>query len=432
MKKFGFVICSLLWFAMLLSACSPSAPIVKPGASPTSAPQPFPVNSPQPSFNPPTRIVTTATSQPVAESAPIFPDAGMYLWKPIAGGFKRPVSLANAGDGSGRLFVVEQAGLIRVIHQNNIRSTPFLDISSQVGSTGSEQGLLGLAFHPRFKENGFFYVNYTDLNGNTVIARFTADLVVSVENQTANPASELILLRVKQPFPNHNGGQMAIGLDKMLWIGLGDGGSAGDPNGNGQSVQTLLGKILRIDIDHGSPYAIPADNPFAAGGGLPEIWAYGLRNPWRFTFDSQTGDLFIADVGQNLWEEIDYLPAGFKEAPANFGWNLREGMHPYKNTGSNPSTILIDPVFEYGHDQGCSVTGGEIYRGQSLPAFKGIYLFGDYCSGKIWGLIRQKANQWRGQILFNTGLNITSFGTDETREVYLLDMNTGLYRLQVQ
>lgn len=350
----------------------------------------------------------------------------------MAGGFDRPIGLANAADGTGRLFVIEQAGVIRVLDQGLNRPEPFMDIRSRVGSSGNEQGLLGLAFHPAFNENGFLYVNYTDQGGDTVIARFHADVSLPAGQQVGDPASEKILLRVKQPYANHNGGYLTFGPDRMLWIGLGDGGSGGDPQGNGQSVQTLLGKILRIDVDHGDPYAIPSDNPFAAGGGLPEIWAYGLRNPWRFAFDSQTGDLYIGDVGQNEWEEIDYLPAGFAGAPVNFGWNIWEGTHPFQQGGSNAAENMIQPIFEYGHNPDCSVTGGVVYRGHSLPDFYGIYLFGDYCSGTIRALLQTGANIWQEQTLFNTNFNISSFGMDENGEVYVLDLNTGLYRLEVK
>ena len=233
-----------------------------------------------------------------------------------------------------------------------------MDIHERVGSQGSEQGLLGLAFHPKFAENGFFFVNYTDLQGNTVISRFTG----AAKTGQVDPATEKILLQVKQPYPNHNGGGVVFGPDGYLYLSLGDGGSGGDPQNHAQSLDTFLGKILRIDVNQGDRYAIPADNPFAKGGGLPEIWAYGLRNPWRFSFDLQTHDLFIADVGQNAYEEVDFIPAG-SGAGYNYGWRFREGLHPYKN--DPPAGLkLVDPVWEYGHDQGCSITGGFVYRGK--------------------------------------------------------------------
>jgi glucose/arabinose dehydrogenase len=307
------------------------------------------------------------------------------------------------------------------VKDEKLLAAPFLDISNRVGSNTSERGLLGLAFHPKYKETGYFYVNYTDNNGNTVISRFkvTSDLNI------ADPASEKKLLGVQQPFPNHNGGSVVFGPDGYLYLGLGDGGSQGDPHGNGQSTKTLLGKILRIDIDHGDPYAIPADNPFASGGGNAEIWAYGLRNPWRFSFDPATGDLYIGDVGQDIWEEIDYLPAG-SPGGANFGWNAMEGKHPFKGSDS-PS--FIAPVIDYSHSEGgCSVTGGYVYRGAVLPEWNGVYFYGDYCSGKVWGLLKNGLD-WKSAFLFDTKMSISTFGVDENGEIYLAWYGGGIYRL---
>jgi glucose/arabinose dehydrogenase len=422
-KSIHMVFRSWLGAVLLLSACSPAFSPTQPvTAQPTRLPTAIEsvthtAGTVEPASNP----------QPTSPIPSQFPDPAGYTWNLVAGGFDRPDTVASAGDGSGRLFILEQAGVIRLVNGNKLEPAPFLDISGRVGSRGNEQGLLGIAFHPNFSQNGYFFVDFTDRNGNTVIARFTAP-----SGKSADPASELVILQVKQPFPNHNGGQLVFGPDHYLWIGLGDGGSQGDPNHNGQSLDTLLGKILRLDVDHASPYAIPKDNPFASGGGRPEIWAYGLRNPWRFTFDRQTGDLFIADVGQDLWEEIDYLPAGYNGQPTNFGWNRREGFHPYKDSAEADMTGLIDPIFEYGHDQGCSVTGGAVYRGKNLPAFNGIYLFADYCSGIIWGLVRTGPHTWEGRILFNTSFSITSFGEDQNGEIYLLDQKSGLYRLEVK
>ena len=424
----------LVWIELtvLLSACSLIAPFSLVETTPGFTPAVFQVSSPTPKIPTATPDLQATGIEPAGTSVKIFPEVDNYYWNLIADGFSRPVGLVNAGDGTRRLFVVEQAGIIRMVNQDTIRPFPFLDISSRVGSTGNEQGLLGLAFHPAFEENGFFYVNYTDKDGSTVIARFDSDVSIPAGDQIGDPASELILLRVKQPYSNHNGGHLVFGPDHMLWIGLGDGGSGGDPQGNGQSLQTLLGKLLRIDVDHGDPYAIPSDNPFAKGGGLPEIWAYGLRNPWRFTYDSLSGDLYIADVGQNQWEEIDFLPADFAGMPANFGWNLREGTHPYQDDGAGAVLNFIEPIFEYQHDPGCSVTGGEVYRGNSLPAFYGIYLFGDFCSGTISGLLQKDTNDWQGQSLFTTNFQISSFGLDEGGEIYVLDLNSGLYRLEAK
>jgi glucose/arabinose dehydrogenase len=325
------------------------------------------------------------------------------------------VDVQHAGDGSGRLFVVEQPGRIRIVENGQLLETPFLDITDRVNDGGNEQGLLGLAFHPNYEQNGFFYVNYTRGGGDTVIARFQ----VTGNPNLADPNSSTQLLEIEQPFPNHNGGVLAFGPDGYLYIGSGDGGSAGDPFGNGQSLNTLLGKVLRIDVDNGDPYAIPPDNPFGN-----EIWAYGLRNPWRMSFDSATGDLWIGDVGQGTWEEIDLYPFG---APGglNFGWVIFEGSHPY---GGSNATGLTMPVSEYNHTEGgCSVTGGYVYRG-AMSEWQGIYLYGDYCTGFIWGLI-PFGDGWQAQRLYASGLSISSFGVDETNELYVADLGGAVYRL---
>jgi glucose/arabinose dehydrogenase len=322
------------------------------------------------------------------------------------------------------MFVVEQAGRIRIVEKGQIQDPAFLDITDRVGSQGNEQGLLGLAFHPDFEVNPYFYVNYTDKQGNTVIARFQA------EGDNADPGSEKDLLKIDQPFPNHNGGVLAFGPnDGYLYAGLGDGGSAGDPLGNGQNTNVLLGKILRIDVDHGDPYSIPSDNPFVITGGRPEIWAYGLRNPWRISFDRLTGDLYIGDVGQDLWEEVD---AAIGNPPGlNYGWNYREASHPYVGSPS-ASTKLVYPVAEYSHAEGgCSVTGGYVYRG-SMPEWQGIYLYGDFCSGIIWGLVRSSStsgDHWQSKVLFQTKAAITTFGQDLSGEVYFADRGGTIYRL---
>lgn len=369
---------------------------------------------PTPAFTPADTMVTP----------PIPPDPQGYSWQLVISGLDSPIGLANSADSSGRLFVLEQSGRIRVVREGELLSEPFLDIRDRVGSEANEQGLLGLAFHPRYIENGYFYVNYTDRNGDTIIARFQ---VTGENRDRADPGSEEPLLYIAQPYSNHNGGAVAFGPDGFLYLGLGDGGSANDPQGNGQSTNTHLGKILRIDVDGGYPYSVPPDNPFVNVGGLPEIWAIGLRNPWRFSFDRLTGDLYIGDVGQNAWEEINYLPLG-SPSGANFGWNYREGTHPFQ--GSPPAGLdLIDPVAEYDHSQGCSVTGGVVYRGEMMPEWQGIYLFGDYCTGFVWGLIAAQPGFWQSQKLFEIDGNITSFGEDESGEIYLLDRSGGMYRL---
>jgi glucose/arabinose dehydrogenase len=364
---------------------------------------------------PPTATETPApTETPTSVAAPSFPNPENYQWLDIGIGFERPVDIQNAGDGSGRLFVVEQPGRIRIIQDGQLLEASFLDISERVNDSGNEQGLLGLAFHPRYEQNGFFYVNYTDESGNTVIARYQ----VTGDPNIADPNSEKQLLNQEQPFPNHNGGVVTFGPDGYLYLGLGDGGSQGDPFGNGQSREALLGKILRIDVDNGEPYAIPPDNPFGN-----EIWALGLRNPWRMSFDSGTGDIWIGDVGQNAWEEIDYLPSG-SPGGANFGWNIMEGSHPYEG---EPRPELILPVAEYTHGEGCSVTGGYVYRG-AMPEWQGIYLYGDYCSGVIWGLIKSGGG-WQNQVLFGTNLRISTFGVDESNELYLASLTGPIYKL---
>ncbi|GAB4459732.1 MAG: PQQ-dependent sugar dehydrogenase [Anaerolineae bacterium] len=353
-----------------------------------------------------------------SRSAP--PDPDSFQLEDFATGLTRPLDLTHAGDGSGRLFVVQQSGAIVVIQDGEVLSEPFLDVSGllsqdALGSGYSERGLLGLAFHPDYAENGRFFINYTDANGNTVVAEYR---VSDDDPNRADPDSARVILRVNQPFGNHNGGQLAFGPDGYFYIGLGDGGSAGDPQGNGQNPFTLLGSILRIDIDNGDPYAIPEDNPFADGsGGAPEVWDYGLRNPWRFSFDTATGDLYIGDVGQNEWEEISIHPAG-SPGGLNFGWNAREGGHPY---GGGGSAQMVPPIAEYNHDGHCSVTGGYVYRGAAIPDLEGVYVFGDWCSGFVWGTYRDEAGAWQMVELKRTFRNISAFGQDEAGELYLVD-----------
>ena len=271
-----------------------------------------------------------------------------------------------------------------------------------------------------------FFVNYTDRQGDTVISRF----VVSQDPAQADPSSKVVVLTVDQPAANHNGGQLAFGPDGFLYAGLGDGGRAGDPLGNGQNTQTLLGKMLRLDVDHGQPYTVPASNPFAGDLGFrPEIWATGLRNPWRFSFDRATGDLYIADVGQDEYEEIDYQPAGSRGGE-NYGWSIMEGLHCYPAGEACDPAGLILPVAEYDHSQGCSVTGGYVYRGQQFPSLDGTYLFGDYCSGRIWGLARDGQGQWRMAEVGRANVEPSSFGEDESGELYLADLQgVQLYKI---
>jgi hypothetical protein len=347
----------------------------------------------------------------------------------VAGGLSRPVAIRAAGDGSGRLFVVEQAGRIMVLRGGEVLATPFLDIASRVDSSGNEQGLLGLAFHPEHEANGSFFVNYTyDPPGSgpdtTRVSRFT---VAAGDPDRADPGSETVVLEFAQDFSNHNGGDLHFGPDGFLYIASGDGGGGGDPNDRAQRLGTLLGKLLRIDVDGAVPYAVPPDNPFVGVvGARPEIWAYGLRNPWRFSFDRATGDLFIGDVGQNAVEEIDFQPAA-STGGENYGWSCLEGDVA---AGYNPcdGRPLTAPILVYGHEQGCSVTGGYRYRG-SITELLGLYVFGDFCSGRIWRAA-ESAGRWRAELWADTELRISSFGEDEDGELVVVDLERGeVYRL---
>ncbi len=349
------------------------------------------------------------------------PRAGVRL-ETVASGLDNPVGLASP-PGDPRLFVIEQSGRIRIIEGGRVLPAPFLDVSREI-SSGGERGLLGLAFHPGYARNGLFFVDYTDRNGDTRIVRYTA----SADRSRADAASARPVLWIKQPYANHNGGGLAFGPDGRLYIGTGDGGSGGDPHDNGQSLGTLLGKMLRIDVDRGVPYAIPADNPFRRRPGeRPEIWALGLRNPWRFSFDRETGELWIGDVGQNRWEEIDVAPAG--AAGLNYGWNRMEGSHAYAVRDSLPRGLTA-PIVEYPHDQGCSVTGGFVYRGRAIPALRGAYVFSDYCRGWIRSFRRVAGRpadftEWD---VGRTG-SVTSFGEDAAGELYVLTMDGRVSKL---
>jgi glucose/arabinose dehydrogenase len=340
------------------------------------------------------------------------------------GGFVQPVHIAHAGDGSGRIFVVEQAGRIRILDNRVVLPSPFLDISAKLVCCG-ERGLLSVAFPPGFASKGYFYVNYTRVpDGSTVVARYRVSIG---DANAADPASEEVILAIPQPFSNHNGGQLAFGSDNNLYIGMGDGGSGGDPLNNGQSPGTLLGKILRIDVESGAvPYGIPPTNPFLGVAGYrPEIWALGLRNPWRFSFDRLAGDLYIGDVGQGAVEEVDFEPAG-SPGGRNYGWNIMEGAGCY-NTNSCATAGLTLPAATYGHSLGCSVTGGVVYRGTALPALQGIYFYGDFCSGRIWGLRKQGAGWETAELPVpgNPPMNISTFGEDEAGNVYLANYADG-------
>jgi glucose/arabinose dehydrogenase len=351
-------------------------------------------------------------------------DAGFDLVPVVQEGLQSPLFVTHAGDGSGRLFVVEQAGTIRVIDRGIMQEKPFLDLRDRVSTKGNEQGLLGLAFHPDHRRNGRLFVNYNRRDdGATVLAEYSRQS----QGLQVSTATERILMVVSQPYLNHNGGMVAFGQDGYLYVGRGDGGSRGDPQNRAQDPHEWLGKILRIDVDRGRPYAIPGDNPYVNGGGRPEVFALGVRNPWRFSFDRETGMFWLADVGQHKWEEVDLVIAG-----GNYGWRIMEGTHCYNPDHDCNPEGLIFPLAEYGHEQGrCSITGGYVYRGQAMPALRGTYLFGDYCSGELFA-ISSSANRKAStvpRVLMHTGYRISSFGEDEAGEFYVVDYKGGLYRL---
>lgn len=352
---------------------------------------------------------------------------------PAIDGFEQPVYVTGAGDDSGRLFVVEKTGRVWVVRDGERVSGPWLDLSALV-STQSERGLLGIAFAPDFSRSGSVYLHYSDTDGNTRLDR----LVVDARSDLPVSEPELQeLLSAVQPFSNHNGGMIEFGPDGYLYVALGDGGSGGDPQGNGQNAGTLLGSMLRVDVrapdgDYvAQEYSIPADNPFADGnGGLPEIWAIGLRNPWRFSFDRLTGDMWIGDVGQNAWEEIDLVRADEDGLPAglNFGWSAYEGTHPYPS-GSTPSAgDFTQPVIEYDHSAGNSVTGGYVYRGDDHPDLQGIYFYGDFGSGRIWGA-RFEDGSLVNRELLESDLQVVSFGQDDRGELYVVDFSGTIYAI---
>ena len=337
----------------------------------------------------------------------------------------RPLFLTGAGDESGRLFVLEQPGRIQIVREGQVLSRPFLDISGTV-SFGGERGLLGLAFHPNFPTNGRFFINYTRTNGGqlqTVVSEYRRS---SGDPDLADPSSERVLLVFDQPFSNHNGGMLDFGPDGYLYISSGDGGSGGDPQGNAQNLSNLLGKILRIDVDRALPYAIPPDNPFVGiEGARDEIWAYGLRNPWRFSFDSATGRLFAGDVGQGDWEEIDLINRG-----ENYGWNRMEGTHCYPiGTPTCEMEGLTLPIAEIEHPVSRSITGGYVYRGSQSTSLWGSYLFGDFGTGRVWALSEGTGGVWSRQELARTGYSISSFGQDDDGEIYLVDYRGEVFRL---
>lgn len=374
------------------------ATAVPPTATPTETPTPTPTPMPD--------LVTSITLQTIISE----------------GQLTRPVYLTHAFDE--RMFIVEQVGTIRIVENGTLIPESFLDIQDRVGSAANEQGLLSVAFHPEYVENGRFFVNYTDKSGSTVIARYD----VNPDNPNlANRDSEQILLTIGQPYNNHNGGQIKFGPDGYLYIGMGDGGSAEDPQNHGQNPATLLGTIMRIDVNYDDGtnfYAVPSTNPFITNDTIRnEIWSYGWRNPWRFSFDRATGDLFISDVGQYAYEEVHFQPAS-STGGENYGWNILEGEHCFNADSCNTEGLEL-PIFEYNHSSGCSITGGYVYRGTAFPSLTGNYFTGDYCTGIIWAVIPQADGSWaNSQVLF-LQKQISSFGEDVNGELYALGHATG-------
>ena len=392
------------------------------GADRSSSPPPAPSGSSEA----PVASPSGGASASPAPGEPAFdPGAVSVTLEPFVAGLNAPLAIVNADDGTDRLFVAEQGGAIRVIDGGRLIDRPMLDIGKQI-SSGGERGLLGLAFHPDFPTDPRAFVDYTDDDGNTVVSSFTVD---PADANRLDPASEAVILRVEQPYANHNGGGLVFTPEGFLLISLGDGGSGGDPHGNGQSLATLLGKILRIDVDDptpGHPYAIPGDNPFAdgAGGARPEIWLTGLRNPWRLSVDRATGDVWIGDVGQGDWEEIDVQRAG---APGgtNFGWNRMEGRHCFQPAQGCEDPSLTLPVTDYGHDEGCTVIGGYVDRADATSPLSGGYLFGDYCSGRLWAIDPAVTTPHDPSIVGDGGHSLSAFGEDESGDLYAADIGGG-------
>ena len=368
----------------------------------------------------------------------------------IANGFTKPVYVCQPPGDNDRLFVLEQKGIIKIIKNGMTVRKPYADLRNRIHNPitpGDERGLLGLAFHANYQNNGFVYINYSDKNDHTIVSRFR----IASDPDRLDTKSEKVLIKLKQPFSNHNGGHMEFGPDGYLYISVGDGGKWGDPYNNAQNLENLFGKILRIDVDTGDPYAIPDDNPFINNeDAKSEIWLYGLRNVWRFSFDRETGDMYLGDVGQDLWEEIDFVVAD-KAGGQNFGWRVMEGNHCYNPPEDCEPTGVL-PIFEYPNDanymkiltgmdepnvDGCSVTGGYVYRGSAIPGFQGTYIFADYCSGNIWtfkeknGIATEFQNRTEEINLGGGEFTnyISSFGEDNNGELYIVDYNGIIFKL---
>lgn len=398
------------------AACSTATPV--PSATATE---------PAPSTAAPSATPTSGTVTPSGSAAPFDATAVVISLERVATVPGGPLAITAPHDGSGRLFVAAQDGRAWVVERDGTtRSMPLLDIRGRITS-GGERGLLGLALHPAFPSDPRAFVDYTDRDGNTVVSSFR--LVVG-DPDRLDPGSEVVIFQARQPFANHNGGALAFGPDGDLYVSLGDGGSGGDPQGNSQRLDTTLGKILRIDVDHpanGLPYGIPAGNPFAGEPPKrPEIWLYGLRNPWRMSFDRATGDLWIGDVGQASREEVDVARAGV--GGLNFGWNRMEGTSCYQPAQGCDRSGLTMPVVDYGHDLGCAVIGGVVYRGSRYPVLRGGYIFADYCSGRAWVLDAAAASPVAVEA-GNVGGSVAAFGEDEAGEIYVANLDGAIARV---
>jgi glucose/arabinose dehydrogenase len=406
-----------------LAACTSASPTATPDESlaPTASVQPSAAPSPTPTATAAPSPTAAPTLRPIADEPP------PLRLESVASGFAAPIGIAPAADGW--LLINERRGTVVALDPATGEVALATDLSGRVldGGQIGEQGLLGLALHPGWPETPRAFIHYTDRNGNTVVAEFAGSQAPG-EPPAIDASSERVILALPQPYANHNGGQLAFGPDGYLYLGLGDGGSGGDPHGNGQNRQVLLGKILRLDVAGTDPYDIPPDNPFADGAdGAPEVFLFGLRNPWRFSFDRETGALWIGDVGQNAFEEIDRVdPAA--DAGANLGWNLMEASHCYVS-GCSPDGLVL-PVAEYGHDAGCSVTGGYVYRGEAIADLHGWYLFSDYCSGLLFGLRSDATGVNTPRVLLESGASVSSFGEAADGELYVTDIAAGvIYRI---
>ena len=416
------IIAGLLGLVTLLTAACGSAPAAFTSATaPTSTAAPSATSAPPTSSAPSSTSVPTSTVTQTITSAPA--TVSTITVRKIVDVPEALTYATHAGDAT-VMYLVAKAGRVLVLENGALRSQPFLDISSRVGSQGNEQGLLSIAFNLGAPDETYVYVNYTDSNGDTVVSRFLYD----AQTNTADPSSEQTLLTVDQPYANHNGGQLQFGPDGMLYIGMGDGGSGGDPQNYAQNPNSRLGKMLRINLYPSARLSETSNSELRSTAVFtPEIWALGLRNPWRFSFDRQTGDLYIGDVGQNKYEEVDFLPAN-SASGTNFGWNLYEGFEAYLG-GS--AAGLTPPIHAYSHSLGCSVTGGYVYRGPQIPGLNGAYLYGDYCSGTIWSLRRDANGVWQNTMLLQSGLNISSFGEDANGELYVISLGGSLYRIEI-